>query len=98
MNQPESCLQMHALVSGQVQGVGFRLWAQRRARALGLTGYVRNLNDGSVEVVGEGSQAALEQYLMALRRGPESAEVRAVLAQWAPCAGESDRFDILGSY
>lgn len=94
MNQPESCLQMRAVISGQVQGVGFRLWAQRRARALGLTGYVRNLDDGSVEVVGEGPQAALEQYLMALRRGPESAEVRAIRARWASCVGESDRFEI----
>jgi acylphosphatase len=94
MKQSESCRQMRALVSGQVQGVGFRLWAQRRARALGLTGFVHNVDDGSVEVVCEGPQAALEQYLMALRRGPESAEVRAVQAHWASCAGVSDRFEI----
>ena len=94
MNQQESCIQMRAIVSGQVQGVGFRMWAQRRARALGLTGYARNLDDGSVEVVGEGPPAALTQLLIALRRGPESAEVRSVQANWRPCAGISQRFEI----
>jgi acylphosphatase len=94
MNQQGSCVQMRAIVTGQVQGVGFRMWAQRRARALGLTGYARNLDDGSVEVVGEGSHAALAQLLAVLRRGPESADVRSVQANWRPCAGVSDRFEI----
>lgn len=94
MDQREPCVQLCATVSGQVQGVGFRMWAQRRARALRLTGYARNLDDGSVEVVGVGSRALLEQFLAVLRRGPESADVRSVQVRWDPCAGDSDRFEI----
>ena len=94
MDQQEPTFQMRAIVQGLVQGVGFRLWAQRRARALGLSGYVRNLEDGSVEVVGEGPQETLEQFLAVLRRGPEGAEVRSVQVIWEPCASRSDRFDI----
>ena len=85
---------MRATVRGLVQGVGFRMWAQRRARALGLSGYVRNLEDGSVEVVGEGPRVSLEQFLAILRRGPESADVRSVEVNWESCASRSDRFEI----
>jgi acylphosphatase len=94
MDQQESSVQMHATVCGLVQGVGFRMWTQRRARALGLSGYVRNLEDGSVEVVGEGPQGSLEQFLAVLRRGPEGAEVRSVQVDWETCASRSDRFEI----
>src|SRR5438445_4917977 len=97
MDQREPCVQLRATVSGQVQGVGFRMWAQRRARALGLTGYVRNLHDGSVEAVGEGPRMLLEQFLVLLRRGPESADVRSVQVSWEPCAegaGGSGCFEI----
>jgi acylphosphatase len=94
MDQRESCVQLRAIVHGQVQGVGFRMWAQRRARTLGISGYVRNLADGSVEVVGEGSRETLEQFLAVLRRGPESADVRSVQWIWSACAGVSDRFEI----
>ena len=85
---------MRATVRGLVQGVGFRMWTQRRARALGLSGYVRNLEDGSVEVVGEGPRESLEQFLAVLRRGPEGAEVRSVQVDWETCASRSDRFEI----
>ena len=94
MDQQEPCVQLRAIVRGQVQGVGFRMWAQRRARILGISGYVRNLADGSVEVVGEGSRETLEQLLAILRRGPESAEVHSVERIWSACASEFDRFEI----
>jgi acylphosphatase len=94
MDQQDSCVQLRAIVRGQVQGVGFRMWAQRRARMLGISGYVRNLTDGSVEVVGEGSRGAVEQLLAILRRGPESAEVRSVQRIWAACASGFDGFEI----
>lgn len=94
MNQPESSVQMRATVHGQVQGVGFRMWAQRHARALGLSGYVRNLEDGSVEVIGEGRREPLKQLLAALHHGPEGAEVRSIQVIWAAYAGTSDRFEI----
>jgi acylphosphatase len=61
---------------------------------LGISGYVRNLADGSVEVVGEGSRETLEQFLAILRRGPESAAVRSVERAWSACASDFDRFEI----
>jgi acylphosphatase len=64
-----------AVVQGRVQGVGFR-WATRRvARDLGLVGRVRNLADGTVEVVAEGSQGELEALGTWLRTGPTGARV-----------------------
>ena len=94
MDQRESCVQLRAIVRGQVQGVGFRVWAQRRARMLGISGYVRNLADGSVEVVSEGPRETLDQFLAALRRGPESADIQSVQVSWTMRASEFDRFEI----
>ena len=64
-----------AVVRGVVQGVGFRFFAERSARALGVRGWVRNRPDGSVESVAEGDDAAVEEYLRRLERGPAGARV-----------------------
>ncbi len=66
------------LIRGEVQGVGYRWWAARQARALGLTGWVRNLSDGRVECWAEGPDAALAALVQACGEGPASAEVVAV--------------------
>ena len=66
------------LVMGMVQGVGFRWFVARHARALGVTGYARNLPDGRVEVVGCGDADALTRLEELLRKGPASAEVTLV--------------------
>jgi acylphosphatase len=66
------------LISGRVQGVGFRYFVLRRAQAAGLAGFTRNLADGSVEVVAEGSQEQLEALEAAVRRGPPHAHVSRV--------------------
>ena len=60
---------LHASVRGLVQGVSFRYYTLHRARELGLRGYVRNLWDGSVEVVAEGPRQSLEQLLTWLHQG-----------------------------
>jgi len=65
-------------VSGTVQGVGFRFFAQNKARELGLSGWARNLADGRVEVYAEGPEAKLNQLAAALHVGPGMAEVRHV--------------------
>ncbi len=62
-------------VSGRVQGVGFRWWAVREARRLGLRGTVRNLPDGSVEVRAAGTVAAVGEFTAALSEGPPHARV-----------------------
>lgn len=66
------------LVSGRVQRVGYRDWTVRNARELGLTGWVRNLSDGRVEILADGDEVALGKLLDALRSGPRLAEVENV--------------------
>ena len=79
---------MRAIVRGRVQGVGFRDYAETRARSLGLTGFVRNLSDGrSVEVVAEGQRHDLEHLVDYLHRGPTGAHVTAVETDWRPPTG-----------
>jgi len=65
-------------VSGRVQGVGFRFFAERTAVALGVSGYVRNLSDGRMEVYAIGSPEQLESLRIALNRGPLLAAVHRV--------------------
>ena len=66
----------HYLISGYVQGVGFRYFAERAAREARVTGWVRNLADGRVEVHAEATPAHLDVFEAALRRGPSRADVR----------------------
>jgi acylphosphatase len=73
---------LHAIVRGRVQGVGFRATTQHEARRRGLSGWVRNLSDGSVEVDAEGERTHLESFLAFLHRGPLGAHVDAVESEW----------------
>lgn len=85
---------LHAIVKGDVQGVGFRYFVQRRADQLGVRGWVRNNDDGTVEVVAEGERQALEQLRRALEEGPRMARVDRVDVQWSAATGGLDRFDL----
>jgi acylphosphatase len=85
---------LHAIVEGRVQGVSFRYYTARRARELGLGGYVRNLWDGTVEVVAEGPRAAVDELLAFLRVGPRAAFVTQVDTRWPAPIGEFDRFEV----
>ena len=73
------------MVSGRVQGVGFRYFVVQVARRAGLVGWVRNLPDGTVECEAEGDRSALEWFLEQLRRGP--GRVEAVVAAWKDSPG-----------
>lgn len=66
------------VVRGRVQGVGFRWFVWREAERLGLGGFARNLPDGTVEVVSQGPDEALDRLEQALRRGPSGARVDAL--------------------
>lgn len=65
----------HVRVSGLVQGVFFRAWTREQAEELGVTGWVRNCRDGSVEAQIEGNAEAVDQLVELLRQGPPSARV-----------------------
>jgi acylphosphatase len=82
------------VVRGDVQGVGFRYFLVREAHTLGLRGWVRNRDDGTVEFVAEGTRSDLERLLEAARRGPSHARVSGVQSDWSPASGGLDRFDL----
>lgn len=78
---------LNALVSGEVQGVGYRQFVRRHALDLGLAGYAENLADGRVEVVAEGEREDLELLLVRLRMGPAHAEVEEIEEIWGEGGG-----------
>ena len=84
----------HAVVLGDVQGVGFRVSAAYKARALGVTGWVENLDDGSVEVWAEGEEEDLKAFASWLERGPSAATVVEVKLIWEPPLGIYRSFGI----
>ena len=81
-NDTPSIQELHAIVRGVVQGVGFRYFVVRNALALGLRGYTRNDDNGDVEVVAQGPRPALERLLALLQRGPSAASVDEVQTTW----------------
>lgn len=85
---------LKALVIGRVQGVGFRYFTEDAAEEMGLSGYVMNCRDGSVEVVAEGERSALEELLRRLKQGPSAARVEKVDAAWGPYTGQYRGFSI----
>lgn len=84
---------IHLRVHGLVQGVGFRAFVIREARALGLVGSARNLADGSVEIVAEGGRAELERLAAAVRRGPTLARIERVEERWSEGAPHHGAID-----
>ncbi|MCK4272474.1 acylphosphatase [bacterium] len=84
----------HILVCGLVQGVGFRYFAQRSARRIGLVGYVRNVCNGDVEVEVEGERGLVSEFIEDLRIGPASSHVTNINVQWHNVKEEFKDFSI----
>lgn len=82
------------LVEGQVQGVGYRYFVQRRASRLNLTGYVMNLSDGRVRVRVEGTPESIEELARELEKGPPLARVEKISLTWLPPSGRFATFGI----
>ncbi|MCA9601267.1 MAG: acylphosphatase [Polyangiales bacterium] len=87
---------IHLVVRGRVQGVFFRATAQREARQLGLTGWVKNRGDGSVEIVAEGEEEFVKDFLAWSQTGPSTARVDNVDTKWRSYTGEFTNFRIVG--
>ena len=85
---------LDAIVRGRVQGVGFRVFAMREASYLALDGFVANEMDGSVRVVAEGPQEALDALLERLEEGPPAGFVDRVSTRWEPARGMAPGFRI----
>jgi acylphosphatase len=86
--------QAHIIVSGLVQGVGYRFFTQRQARHLNLKGWVKNLYTGEVEILAEGERSRIELLIKALRTGNQYANVRNIQLNWQPFTGKYTGFDI----
>jgi len=85
---------LQAIVYGRVQGVFFRSFVTRRAEELALTGYVRNLPEGAVEVRAEGEREKLEELIGYLKAGPPAARVEKVVTSWSGYSGSYTGFDV----
>ena len=86
--------QLHCIVKGFVQGVFFRSSTQREAKRMGVTGWVRNLPNGTVEIVAEGDDETLKDFLLWVQKGPGSARVDRVDTRWRSFTGEFSDFRI----
>ena len=86
--------QLHVYYSGTVQGVGFRFTAERVALDLGLSGWVKNLFDGKVEVVAEAEEAELVDFLNKMKNGPMKRYIKSAEATWQEASGEFKDFTI----
>jgi len=83
-------------VTGRVQGVGFRWFARDAAMGEGVTGFVRNLPDGSVEAVAEGEREALDRFEWKISGGPAGGRVDHVERETGPATGRYGEFSIKG--
>lgn len=90
MADPAQRVRAHLRVAGHVQGVGFRFFVQRRARALRLAGFVRNLPDRRVEMAVEGPPADVQAMIETVREGPPGATVSDVALEWEEPRGQTD--------
>lgn len=87
-------MRVHLVVSGRVQGVGFREFTRRTARRLQVGGWVRNLDDGRLEVIADGDRPALEMLVTAVSGGPPGAYVRDVRQDWNDTPEQEKEFVI----
>jgi acylphosphatase len=87
--------QVQVVVRGRVQGVYFRASAQREARRLGLTGWVKNRPDGNVEVLAEGEEEGLKDLIAWANKGPSAARVERVDVRWRGFSGDFADFRIV---
>ncbi len=89
---------IHLIISGDVQGVGYRAWVIRESKKLELVGWVKNRDDGAVEIVAEGQRKDLEELIKRCQHGPELAWVKRVDATWQEATGESISFSVVYGY
>jgi acylphosphatase len=92
---PSPFLRLYAVISGRVQGVFYRAWAREVALKLNLTGWVRNRDDGCVELTVEGPREYLESLIERCWKGPPSAQVTDIQCTWEEASQDLEPFQIL---
>lgn len=86
---------VHIYIQGRVQGVFYRDWTRGQAQSMGLTGWVRNLEDSRVELVAEGEKETLNNLIEAIKKGPPLANVDHLDIIWEKAIGEFRGFEII---
>jgi len=88
-------IRVHIFISGRVQGVAFRYFTQGVANSLGITGWVKNLDDGRVEIIAEGSSDKIEEFIKLVKKGPSNAVVSRFQVGSEKPSGEFKSFDVI---
>ena len=86
---------VHLIISGSVQGIGFRSWMKQQAKRLSLVGWVKNREDGAVESVVQGDDVLIQQLMVTLREGPPLAIVEGVLEEQMHDSVQFDEFIVV---
>lgn len=94
MSEAQKRAHLAAVVSGRVQGVGYRFFVRRRAQRLGRSGWVLNRLDGTVALEAEGQRDALEELALSLQQGPDDAVVQDVQIAWSQEQGWVHEFEV----
>lgn len=87
---------LQLLVSGNVQGVGFRFFTHKIAESMGIVGEVKNLSDGRVEIFAEGDEAQLNSFITKVQQGPASADVSKIDSYWSEFKNQYSDFHVSG--
>jgi len=87
-------LRVHIFVSGKVQGVFFRENTRKKAAEFGLSGFIKNLQNGKVEAIFEGDKEQIEKIIQWIKKGPEMAQVEDIEIDWQNYQGEFRNFEI----
>ena len=87
-------IRVHIFISGRVQGVSFRYFAEEAANRLGITGWVKNLDDGRVEIVAEGPGDKIDDLIKLIKKGPSNAVVSRVQVGSEKPTGEFNSFEV----
>ncbi|MBU1992934.1 MAG: acylphosphatase [Patescibacteria group bacterium] len=82
-------------ITGTVQGVFYRAHAKEKAQTLGITGYAKNMPDGSVEILAQGERDKIEKLIEWCSEGPDASQVDNVEAEWREPQGKPEEFEIL---
>ena len=87
-------VRVHVVTSGLVQGVGFRYFVYNKAISLTLTGYVRNLFSGDVEIEAEGDRSLVEEFMKQVKVGPRAAHIADMKIEWITCTETRSGFEV----
>ncbi len=97
MPENNTPVRLHMIIEGHVQGVGFRFFVLEQALRLGLKGWVRNRLAGQVEVMAEGAQPVLTDFLGAVKQGPRMSYIADITTEWLDATGEFTTFEVVRS-